>query len=81
MEISPKLAKIQAEKLCLKFEELTPTVNEEQKSSVTHYMKGTTKSGINVFWYYSVKDLPKGFSIFLAHEFFDALPIHKFQVL
>ncbi|MGH0166698.1 UNVERIFIED_CONTAM: hypothetical protein FKN15_050991 [Acipenser sinensis] len=26
-----------------------------------------------------MEDVPRGFSIYLAHEFFDALPIHKFQ--
>lgn len=80
VEISPKQSKLQAEKICVKYAEQTPQTNQDQKHAVTHYMKGVTKTGIDVYWYYSIKDVPKGFSIFLAHEFFDALPIHKFQV-
>lgn len=41
--------------------------------------KGESVSGIEIFWYRELKQVPKSFSIYLAHEFFDALPIHKFH--
>lgn len=42
-------------------------------------MKGVTKSGIPISWYRDLQDVPKGYSFYLAHEFFDVLPVHKFQ--
>jgi len=39
----------------------------------------TSKYGPSVHWYESLLDVPQGFSFFLAHEFFDALPVHKLQ--
>lgn len=35
---------------------------------------------VMVHWYQSIRDLPPMQAVYLAHEFFDALPIHKFQV-
>ena len=40
--------------------------------------KAVTKYGQHVYWYPRVEDVPKGFTFYLAHEFFDALPINKF---
>lgn len=40
---------------------------------------GISHEGIQVHWYKQFKDVPDGFSLILAHEFFDALPIHKFH--
>lgn len=34
--------------------------------------------GPEVSWHETLSSVPKGFSIFVAHEFFDALPIHQF---
>ncbi|KAJ9596877.1 hypothetical protein L9F63_012133 [Diploptera punctata] len=73
IEVSPHLSEIQAESLCVKSARHTPT------NMQPHYQVGTTASNIPVFWYDRVKDIPRQFSCFLAHEFFDALPIHKFQ--
>ncbi|CAG2241632.1 NDUFAF7 [Mytilus edulis] len=44
-----------------------------------HYYQCKTKYGINVYWYKLLHDVPSEHSLYLAHEFFDALPICKFQ--
>lgn len=75
VEISSHLSDMQARRLCCRFAE-TP----KDDPSVTHYQNGETISGIKVFWYHKIEDVPKAFSIYLAHEFLDALPIHKFQL-
>ncbi|XP_034189332.1 protein arginine methyltransferase NDUFAF7, mitochondrial [Osmia lignaria lignaria] len=79
VEISPTLSSIQAKNLCKTTKEYDTTKNESEQNFIPHYREGVTADGVNVYWYHSVMDLPKKFSIFLAHEFFDALPIHKFQ--
>lgn len=73
VEVSPKLSQIQAQ--CLTGDQSQVSASEDE----TVYCQGTTTSGLPISWYRTVGDVPRGFSIFLAHEFFDALPIHKFQ--
>ncbi|XP_073070378.1 protein arginine methyltransferase NDUFAF7, mitochondrial isoform X1 [Manis javanica] len=73
VEVSQKLSEIQA---------LTLTeqkVSLERNAGYPVYMKGVTKSGIPISWYRDLQDVPKGNSFYLAHEFFDVLPVHKFQ--
>nr|XP_009932720.1 PREDICTED: NADH dehydrogenase [ubiquinone] complex I, assembly factor 7 [Opisthocomus hoazin] len=72
VEVSPKLSEIQA--LMLTGGKVQS--NPEDESA---YMKGVSKTGIPIFWYRDIQDVPPGYSFYLAHEFFDALPIHKFQ--
>lgn len=72
VEVSPKLSQVQAE--CL-----TGNQTQTYDNNHTFYRSGTTCTGLPIYWYHSIEDVPRGFSIFLAHEFFDALPIHKFQ--
>ena len=81
VEISPALSVIQAKNLCVSSEEISPELNSKEKNAIGCYRQGITEDGVKVFWYYSVKDLPRGFSVIVAHEFFDAMPIHKFQVI
>uniref|UniRef100_W5NJN9 Protein arginine methyltransferase NDUFAF7 n=1 Tax=Lepisosteus oculatus TaxID=7918 RepID=W5NJN9_LEPOC len=75
VEVSPKLSEVQAQRLTGGRSEAAGSENDPT------YRQGTTDTGLPVFWYRGLDDVPKdlGFSIFLAHEFFDALPIHKFQ--
>ncbi|EPY83861.1 protein midA, mitochondrial-like isoform 1-like protein [Camelus ferus] len=73
VEVSQKLSEIQALTLT---EEKVPL---ERDAGAPVYMKGVTKSGIPISWYRDLQDIPKGFSFYLAHEFFDVLPVHKFQ--
>lgn len=73
VEVSPALSRIQAQTL---------TGNHSQEADAKDepvYRHGETAAGLPVSWYRRLEDVPSGFSIFLAHEFFDALPIHKFQ--
>lgn len=73
VELSPYLSKLQAQKLCYSFAEMNP------QSQSPCYQMGETLTGVKVFWYRRIEDVPRGFSIILAQEFFDALPIHKLQ--
>ncbi|XP_011298325.1 NADH dehydrogenase [ubiquinone] complex I, assembly factor 7 homolog isoform X2 [Fopius arisanus] len=73
VEVSPALSAIQATNLCVSSKEI------EMNGCLKHYREGTTQEGNRVFWYNSVHDVPRKFSVFIAHEFFDALPIHKFH--
>ncbi|KAF8358002.1 hypothetical protein PRIPAC_92997, partial [Pristionchus pacificus] len=38
-----------------------------------------TTTGVPVYWYANIDDLPDGFTIFVANEFLDALPVHCFE--
>ncbi|XP_066474005.1 protein arginine methyltransferase NDUFAF7, mitochondrial isoform X2 [Tiliqua scincoides] len=71
VEVSPKLSEIQASTLTDK------KIKLMDNSSV--YMQGVTKTGLPIFWYRDLNDVPEGNCFYLAHEFLDALPIHKFQ--
>uniref|UniRef100_A0A3P8NZ84 Protein arginine methyltransferase NDUFAF7 n=1 Tax=Astatotilapia calliptera TaxID=8154 RepID=A0A3P8NZ84_ASTCA len=73
VEVSPALSLLQAQNL---------TGNRSQEADAEDdlvYRRGETEAGLPVSWYRRLDDVPTGFSIFVAHEFFDALPIHKFQ--
>ncbi|XP_057668926.1 protein arginine methyltransferase NDUFAF7, mitochondrial isoform X1 [Diorhabda carinulata] len=71
VEVSPTLSEIQAKKLCNQ----STLIGEK----VPVYRTGITKEGIPINWYKQLSDVPRCFSLLIAHEFFDALPIHKFH--
>ncbi|KAK1170150.1 hypothetical protein AOXY_G6931 [Acipenser oxyrinchus oxyrinchus] len=73
VEVSPKLSEVQAQSLTGEDSQAADNENDPV------YRRGTTNTGHPVYWYRGMEDVPRGFSIYLAHEFFDALPIHKFQ--
>ncbi|MDV7338052.1 SAM-dependent methyltransferase [Terasakiella sp. A23] len=50
--------------------EISPTLKEKQKE---------TLSDFDIIWHDSVTDIPDGPAIFIANEFFDALPIRQFE--
>lgn len=41
--------------------------------------KNKTRTGVNIYWYKSIDDIPDGFTVFIGNEFLDALPIHQFH--
>ncbi|VDM65347.1 unnamed protein product, partial [Strongylus vulgaris] len=48
------------------------------KRKENYVRKNTTKSGVPIFWYKTIEDVPENFSVFIANEFLDALPVHQF---
>lgn len=52
----------------------------EGNSSVIQNTSLTREDGLKVSWCQSLSDVPEGPVLILAHEFFDALPVHQFQV-
>ncbi|KAM3931208.1 protein arginine methyltransferase NDUFAF7, mitochondrial [Leptodactylus fuscus] len=73
VEVSPKLSEIQAMKLT------GNNIETKYDEDTSAYKKGITKSGFKIYWYSDINDVPAGYTFFIAHEFFDALPIHKLQ--
>lgn len=73
VEVSPALSLVQAQNLTGSDGQAADDEDEPV------YRRGETAAGLPVSWYRRLDDVPAGFCIFVAHEFFDALPIHKFQ--
>jgi len=72
VEVSPHLSKVQQEKLCGK-----QTQGNELGSEAAHFNEAESLYGSTVRWYHQLADLPSCFTLYVAHEFFDALPINK----
>nr|SVE75138.1 EOG090X06OK [Daphnia dolichocephala] len=73
VEVSPYLSKVQEKQLCTTQTEEAAKLPEDSQ----HYKQARSLYGSPVRWYNHITDLPRTFTLFLAHEFFDALPIHK----
>nr|XP_026492517.1 protein arginine methyltransferase NDUFAF7 homolog, mitochondrial [Vanessa tameamea] len=71
VEISSTMQLFQANRLC--------ATHRETDLSLPYNYEGETVSGIKVYWYNDLKKVPNNFSWYIAHEFFDVLPIHKFE--
>ncbi|RIA83546.1 S-adenosyl-L-methionine-dependent methyltransferase [Glomus cerebriforme] len=67
IEISPELRKLQLEKLCGYVTESTEMVEHDN-------------NGMKFYWHNTINDIPNGWSLVVAHEFFDALPVHRFKL-
>mgnify|MGYP001185019557 CR=1 FL=1 len=65
----------------MQFKKLTDNQDNEPKLYEKYKSKHSEKSTIT--WISDINELPRKEAVhfFLANEFFDALPIHKFQVL
>ncbi|KAH8414105.1 hypothetical protein KR222_006874 [Zaprionus bogoriensis] len=75
VEVSPYLSQAQAQRFCYTHEKLPEDAQQP------HYQVGTTATGTKAYWHRQLEDVPPGFSLVLAHEFFDALPVHKLQLV
>ncbi|XP_046847601.1 protein arginine methyltransferase NDUFAF7, mitochondrial-like isoform X2 [Xenia sp. Carnegie-2017] len=70
VEISPAMRDMQRSLLCNRV-----SIEDDPQSISTR-----TEQGVPITWHHVVQDIPKGFSFYLANEFFDALPIHQFKL-
>lgn len=76
VEISKKCSIEQSNKLCC-----SGLLTDLPKNYYQHGITSAKYGGKKVFWYRSIDDVPRNtFSLIVAQEFFDALPIHKFRV-
>lgn len=80
IEISESLSKLQWENLTDKKHKSKRIINK----ACEDFYHSSNKDNISLYWYRSIdhmnlrSDNFNGCTIFLAYEFFDALPIHKF---
>lgn len=90
MEVSPCLTQVQKETLSTQPREEALVSKPSSKPSVVSKVSEplsvpepfVSKHGIPVSWYRNIEEVPaasSGFDAFVANEFFDALPVHKFQ--
>ncbi|XP_033104927.1 protein arginine methyltransferase NDUFAF7, mitochondrial-like isoform X2 [Anneissia japonica] len=83
VEVSPKMRELQKAKLSgAGKEEHRGNMGAgkgEHKILESPSEEIVSRFGIPVTWHYNLNDVPRGFSCFIAHEFFDALPVHIFQ--
>ncbi|CAG7838442.1 unnamed protein product [Allacma fusca] len=90
VEISPFMANLQEETLCEKKKNYLDYITRRSESNwidpakvlphQSYYHKAISKdTNYPIYWYRDVQSIPNEFNFYIAHEFFDALPIHKLQ--
>jgi NADH dehydrogenase [ubiquinone] 1 alpha subcomplex assembly factor 7 len=85
VEVSPFLRKMQWKALGCQgeyplSEDNNTATAAAAAASATSSIAGTTAGGIQVTWYRSLEEVPEDHTtLYIAHEFFDALPVHQFQ--
>ncbi|GFO34673.1 NADP dehydrogenase [ubiquinone] complex i, assembly factor 7-like [Plakobranchus ocellatus] len=84
VEVSPALSKLQVIKLVgegdeSNSEQKTLNSNSSENECEGPYRQEISKYGPQISWYRNLSDVPEGLSCYIAHEFLDALPIHKFH--
>ncbi|KAI7906321.1 S-adenosyl-L-methionine-dependent methyltransferase [Cokeromyces recurvatus] len=77
IEASPELRKIQRERLVKgsKDEDVVRIKGTKDKAPV----ETITKDGLKISWHDGIEVVPDQWSFVMAHEFFDALPVHLFE--
>jgi NADH dehydrogenase [ubiquinone] 1 alpha subcomplex assembly factor 7 len=78
VEASPGLRKMQRAKLIPGSQETDVKIVEDSQS--VPVQQCIRSDGIAINWYDGIEDLPDTWSMIMAHEFFDALAIHTFEV-
>jgi len=81
VEVSPTLRSIQYNTICPgTIPQDTLDIKDEKNNGELDPMNGMTECGRSVSWHKTLDTVPKkSFSFFVGHEFFDALPVHKFN--
>lgn len=75
VEVSPYLSQVQEKRLCITNN--SDSKEGDPKKDTNHNKQSTSFYGSPVRWYNHLADVPRAFTLYLAHEFFDALPVHK----
>ncbi|XP_065919348.1 protein arginine methyltransferase NDUFAF7, mitochondrial-like isoform X2 [Dysidea avara] len=78
VELSPALCGIQEETLTGTTHVAQPSLDLPPDHEGS-YRSCKLPSGASVSWYRELNEVPTGLSYYIAHEFFDALPVHQFQ--
>lgn len=79
------MSELQANKLTGRDEDERSVETSGRENTMDYEVRGSSfkttcsKTGVPIHWYDTLSKVPRGFSCFIAHEFLDALPVHKFQ--
>ncbi|XP_032818887.1 protein arginine methyltransferase NDUFAF7, mitochondrial [Petromyzon marinus] len=79
VEVSSTLSEVQEQVLIGTTQDQQTNLDSHTQRESSTYKQRVTRSGIPVCWHRNLQDVPEGFTFFVAHEFFDALPIHTFK--
>ncbi|PIO68464.1 hypothetical protein TELCIR_09743 [Teladorsagia circumcincta] len=78
VEKSDALIRQQEETLCGSPSSSTSTSSGAVTFVGNAIKENKSKLGVPIFWYKTLDDVPEQFSVFVANEFLDALPVHQF---
>ncbi|KAE9421124.1 hypothetical protein Angca_005733, partial [Angiostrongylus cantonensis] len=79
VECSDALIEQQERLLCGRCGFLPSSESQKSDDSASYVKKSVSKSGVPIYWYKTIDDIPDQFSVFVSNEFLDSLPVHQFS--